>query len=311
MMPTSRFRSRGAVARREAGLSLIELMIAMAIGLIMILALSRIYLASAEGAQEAEARATLIDKVRFLHERFNYEFRRADFWGRVPADAERLGILSVSGDCDGEFAFGRTADTPADRPLGIWASRESPAGCSLHDPLAEQTFVAVRYAAEPCRPGQCDFPSVSSFYPYIGFFIGSAPSLPERGGDDDLWRYDGSLYYLSSDETALRRLWISGSRLVNQEVLRGVEALAYRWYVESGGVGTWLATDELTPPDARRVTAVEIEVVVSARTRATYQEPRDYTLGNGVSVQSEPGKMYRQFSFVVPLEMHRVGGGDE
>lgn len=292
-------------------MSLIELMIAMAIGLIMILALSRVYLSSAEGAQEAEARAMLVDKLRFLHERFNYEFRRADFWGRVPADAERLGTLSLSGDCDGEFAFGRSAEADASRPLGLWASRDPPTGCSLQNPLAEQSYLAVRYAAEPCA-GQCDTPSLSSFYPYIGFFVGSAPALPERGDENDLWRYGGSLYYLSSDETALRRLWISGGKLVNQEVLRGVEALAYRWCVDDGdGENAWLATDQLTPTDMNRVVAVEIEAVVSTTTRATYRETRSYTLSDGTRVASSPGKMYRDLAFVVPLEMHRLGGGDE
>ncbi|WP_106418778.1 PilW family protein [Salinicola tamaricis] len=80
---------RADVPRGQAGATLIELMIAMAIGLVMILALTRVYLASAESAADAAAQARLMDKARLLQERFNSEFRRADFWGRVPADAER------------------------------------------------------------------------------------------------------------------------------------------------------------------------------------------------------------------------------
>nr|WP_286009812.1 prepilin-type N-terminal cleavage/methylation domain-containing protein [Salinicola sp. S1-1-2] len=302
-------RPRGHGAR-QAGVSLIELMIALAIGVIMILAVSRIYLASAGGAQEAEARATLDARMRFLHGRLSDEFRRADFWGRVPAAAERTGNLTLDNDCEGDFAFGRGEEASvatADRPLGVWASRQSPAGCSLHEPREEQTFVAVRYASEPCESAGCDGPAISSFYPFIGFFSdGAPPATPERAEPEDHWQYGGSLYYLSEDNDALRRLWITGSGLASQEVLQGVEALAFRWHDENG----WRATETLSAAIMPRVDAVEIDAVVSVAVRATYRETAVYRLSDGREVASAPGRLYRRFTFVVPIEMHRMGDGD-
>jgi len=298
-------------ARRQAGVTLIELMIAMAIGLIMILALSRVYLASAESAREAEARSTLTDKMRLLQERFNYEFRRADFWGRVPTDAERLGGLALGADCEGEFAFGRDATSASYQPLGIWASDTKPEGCNIDEAVANQSYVVLRYAGDPCLPDECDSPSLRSFYPSISFFIGSAPSLPERAGDNDLWQYGGSLYYLRADST-LWRLRISGSNLVNQEILRGVEALAYRWHdATKSGDAAWITTEALDADEMHQIDGVEIEAVVSAETAVTYRETRSYKLINGTPVATRPGYLYRQFSFVVPLAMHRFGDSDE
>lgn len=309
---SNRIREKAPVsARRQTGVTLIELMIALVIGLIMILALSRVYLTSAESAKEAEARSTLTDKMRFLQERFNYEFRRADFWGRVPADAERLGGLTLGADCEDEFAFGRDATSASDRPLGIWASNTKPAGCNIDEAQSGQTYVAVRYAGDPCLPGECDSPSLRSFYPSISFFIGSSPALPERASTSDHWQYEGSLYYLRSDST-LWRLRISGSNLVNQEILRGVEALSYRWHDVNGlGDGGWLSTDALSASQMQQIDGVEIEAVVSAETRATYHDSRSYQLSDGRVIATQPGQLYRHFSFVVPLEMHRFGDSDE
>ncbi|KAA0016705.1 prepilin-type N-terminal cleavage/methylation domain-containing protein [Salinicola corii] len=294
-------------AHWQTGVTLIELMIAMAIGLIMILALSRVYLSSAESARDAEAHSTLTDKMRLLQERFNYEFRRADFWGRVPADAERLGNLTLGSDCGGEFAFGRDATVSEDyQPLGVWASTIQPVGCNINDAVANQSYVVLRYAGDPCASDECDSPSLSSFYPSISFFIGTPPPLPERASANDHWQYEGSLYYLRRDST-LWRLRMSGSRLVNQEVLRGVEALAYRWHeATASGDGVWLVTSNLDPEQMQQIDGVEIEMVVSAETRATYHDARSYQLSDGRVVETKPGFLYRHFSFVVPLEMHRL-----
>lgn len=298
-------------AHRQTGVTLIELMIAMAIGLIMILALSRVYLASAESASEAEARSTLTDKMRLLQERFNYEFRRADFWGRVPADAKRLGNLTLGADCEDEFAFGRNATSASYQPLGIWASDTKPAGCNIDEAQSGQTYVAVRYAGDPCLPGECNSPSLRSFYPSISFFIASPPALPERASANDHWQYEGSLYYLRKDST-LWRLRISGSHLVNQEIMRGVEALSYRWHdVNEDDDSGWLSTDALSSSQMQQIDGVEIEVVVSAETSATYHDARSYQLSDGRVIATQPGQLYRHFSFVVPLEMHRFGDSDE
>ena len=315
----------GSRGTRQRGVSLIELMIAMAIGLIMILAVTRVYLANGEGIREAEARAALSDKTRFLYERFNYELRRADFWGRVPADAERLGTVSVDGDCSGEFAFGRDDDAPATRPLGIWASKTQPSDCSLTEPLSGQEFLAVRYAAEPCGTGGCgDGPAIKSFYPYIRFYNGNG-SEPEQpvgaDGVDDIWHYGGSLYYLSreddDDSPALRRLLLNHSgSWTNQEVLQGIEGLTYHWFVDSDGDDSQdevLTTDqlatELMPANMGEVIAVKVEAVLSVKTQASYREG-SYTLSDGSVVGGAPGRMYRKITFVVPLAMHDSGGGE-
>ncbi|KFF50300.1 hypothetical protein GY26_03190 [Gammaproteobacteria bacterium MFB021] len=301
-------------ARRQAGATLIELMIAMAIGLVMILALTRVYLASAESAADATAQASLMDKARLLQERFNTEFRRADFWGRVPADAERRGTLTLTSDCGGDFAFGRGAQAASDRPLGVWASTTQPKDCKLQSPLANQTYVVIRYAAEPCAAAGCGGPALKSFYPFASFFDGSAPAEPQRADATDFWRYGGSLYYLSqnSGDTALWRLRLVGNGLSNQEVLEGVEALAYRWYVANAGGsgGSWQSSANLSAAMAPRIQAAQIEAVVSVATRATYQDSRQYTLSDGTQVAPVRGRRYRELAFVVPLEMHRPGGGN-
>ncbi|WFF40887.1 hypothetical protein EVC62_04890 [Salinicola endophyticus] len=305
---------RADAGHRQAGATLIELMVAMVLALVMILALTRVYLASAESASDATARASLTDKTRLLHERFNSEFRRADFWGRVPADAERRGTLTLGSDCDGDFAFGRSAQAASDRPLGVWASTTQPKACSLQSPLAKQTYVVIRYATETCASGGCGGPALKSFYPYTSFFNGTPPAEPERADANDLWRYGGSLYYLSQQQggTSLRRLRLSGARLRNQEVLEGVEALVYRWYVADAGGndGRWQTTANLSAAMAPRIQAVEIEAVVSVATRATYQDTQQYTLSDGTRVDPVRGRLYRELAFVVPLEMHRPGGGN-
>ncbi|WP_110687758.1 PilW family protein [Salinicola aestuarinus] len=311
----------GARGRRaQRGMTLIELLIALAIGSIMILAISRVYLAAASGVRDYRDRTALVDCVRLLHDHLDYELRRADFWGRVPADAPRSGKVAIDGDCDGAFAFGRTADAPPDQPRGIWASMQPPQGCSLDEALADQTYLAVRYAAENCAAADCSGkPVIESFYPTIVFGEALGAEGPVNADPArDRWRYGGSLYYLRHDDDGEPALWrrvlLGGGLTKSHEVLKGVEALAFRWAVDTdrdGSAEGTAAIDELLPGDMPSVAGIEVDALVSTSAPAGYRDARRYPLIDGRQIETRPGRRYRTIRFLVPLEMHLSGVIDD
>jgi len=297
----------------QIGVSLVELMIAMVLGLAMVLAVSRVYLSSATEMSQARAQSELVDKVRLLHERLSYELRRADFWGRVEAGAERQGSIGVSQDCEGAFAFGRKSDSDPQLPLGIWASTSAP-DCIPQDHQKAQEYLSIRYASGPVTALEENKDYLKSFYPYVVLFSGDTPpAMPIQADDSqDIWIYGGGLYYLSNEGRGLRRLYLNNGTLKTQEVLTGVDALRYRWGVDDDGDAQpdrYIATEELTTQLVPSLVASRIEMLISVKVRAGYQESKDFTLMDGTVVAPEKGRMYSQFRFTVPLDMHRRSTG--
>ncbi|MGB0218762.1 MAG: PilW family protein [Sinimarinibacterium flocculans] len=70
---------------RSAGLSLVELMIGMALGLILVLGVTQIFISNKQGYRVQESNAQLQENARFALEHIGRILRHADFWAGVDA----------------------------------------------------------------------------------------------------------------------------------------------------------------------------------------------------------------------------------
>jgi len=90
--------------RKQAGFSLVELMVGMVLGLMLIAGAVSIYLASKRSYVEVEQVAALTESARFAEQLVGDSLRHAGFFGEVsPISINKDSNLSiVGGDCDGD-----------------------------------------------------------------------------------------------------------------------------------------------------------------------------------------------------------------
>lgn len=71
--------------RSQTGLSLVELMVTMVLGLVLLLGLTQIFLASQQGYRVQQSNSRLQDSSRYAMDYLTRTLRLADFWGGVEA----------------------------------------------------------------------------------------------------------------------------------------------------------------------------------------------------------------------------------
>ena len=91
-------------SRRTAGFSLVEMMIAMVLGLIVVAGLIQVLLANRKSYQMQQGTNILQQNVRFASDRIGWSLRMADFWGGNPGSVV-TGSPSVTarGDCKSDW----------------------------------------------------------------------------------------------------------------------------------------------------------------------------------------------------------------
>lgn len=130
--------------RGQYGLSLIELMISLVIGLILVLGVVRVFSASQHGYRVQESTGRLQENARFAMETLGRELRHADFFGGAdPTFIERHASIATPGT---PCSLSWMADIS--RPLFAYAGGASSplAGCTKSDYVANTDVLVVRYA---------------------------------------------------------------------------------------------------------------------------------------------------------------------
>jgi type IV pilus assembly protein PilW len=105
--------SRGQ--RRSGGFSLIELMIAVVLGLLVVAGLINLFIANRKSYQVQSGNNFLQEDLRIASDRIGWSLRMADFWGGNPATSVVVGtaasgVVTANGNCNGTWA---TAVNPA------------------------------------------------------------------------------------------------------------------------------------------------------------------------------------------------------
>lgn len=127
----------------SGGFSLVELMIALALGLVLVLGLSSVFISSKQGYRVQESSGRMQESLRFALDIIGRELRHADFWAGVSASEVNNGVPgSSSAACDPPWH----AD-PAFGIEGFDGGAASPAaGCTVGSYVANSDVLVTRYA---------------------------------------------------------------------------------------------------------------------------------------------------------------------
>lgn len=234
--------------RREQGFSLIEVMVAMVIGIIISAGIFEIFLTSKKSQDVVYDQVELMDESRITIELLSYDLKRAGLWGKTNQartlwegkGAEIIksiaAELAASNDC--KTSKGYWADNTGEAAMG-WAldAYKGIYGVSESDILAngfpysvciQGQYLAgdaleIRYAGEKIAKDNLDNTTVYivSQGQHSDFFFGGAPAQPDKAefsgmgiGPDfppvTYHKYEAVLYYVSA--------WGNGSSLNNDRI---------------------------------------------------------------------------------------------
>jgi type IV pilus assembly protein PilW len=228
---------------RTRGTTLIELIVSMALGLVLVLAVAtlhaRILFMSAGTTRAADAQDTLRIALAMLE----YELQHAGYWGLVPeasAIAGRRGdaaplAVTVAGDCGPAWAI------DLDRPVEAWADGW-PLDCAPFGGAASLGGVLVLRRVDT----QVSVPELRVLQvhadPWSGrLAVDGAP--PDAGAEAR--NLVARAYYVSPRSTgdplrpSLRRKTLQrGPRIVDEEIVPGIAGMRIELGIDTDAMGT-------------------------------------------------------------------------
>lgn len=296
--------SRGR--RRQHGMSMVELLVAMVIGMIVIGGAISLFVASKRSYTENERSERMIENARFALQMLQMEVRHAGFFGESapPGISVKSGLSSVTGDCDDAGAAYRVSNSEY-----MFAVRVDSSGAALNcitDAVPDTDVLVIKgVRPQPLSPAEAAADKNKAYVaanPINGLLFDNSnwasnaefdeyvPS-PASASDPDIghvWEYSYHVYYVRGGAVphlARKTLKWAGTkmRLETEEVVEGVESLRVRLGVDTdsdGEVDRYLKSDEISSSDWDRVMSVDLQMLVrSTEADPAYVDTRKYEIG--------------------------------
>ena len=256
-----RARRQGAVLsrRRMAGLSLVELMIAIALGMIVMAALATIFANSSRGREELERNSRQIENGRFALQLIADDLRSAGFYGEldVKSVAPPTALMDPCSVNPADWAAAFQLHVQGyDNGVGF------PVDCTFTNLKPNDDIVVIRRAAE-CEAGVAGCPAVQNGLPYIQlakcaaeqvttpYVLGLSGTaafnlhLRDCATAAGMRQYFVRMYYISTDngETpavavpTLKRRDFTGAGFVDTPLVEGIQDLNVEYGIDIDGDG--------------------------------------------------------------------------
>lgn len=291
--------------KRQHGMSMVELLVAMVIGMIVIGGAISLFVASKRSYTENERSERMIENARFALQMLQMEVRHAGFFGESapPGISVKSGLSSVTGDCDDAGAAYKVSNSEYMFAVRVDASGAA-LGC-INDAVPDTDVLVIKSVRpQPLSPAEAAADKNKAYVaanPISGLLFDNSnwatnaefdeyvPSVPS--GDPEIghvWEYSFHVYYVRDGAVphlARKTLKWAGTKmqLETEEIVEGVESLRVRLGVDgdsNGEVDSYLKSDEIASSDWDRVMSVELQMLVrSAEPDPAYVDQRKYEIG--------------------------------
>lgn len=284
-------------SRRAAGFSLVEMMIAVVLGLIVVAGLIQVLLANRKSYQLQQGTNILQQNVRFASDRMGWSLRMADFWGGNPGSVVTgTPPVTASGDCKSSWIL--------DTRNGVYGY-EGGATFPIADCVDNADYVkgsdvlVTRYVdADGLDPAAATTSGkvylVSAIGQQAALYLGGvAPpeSPPATAIGRYVYEYHLDMYYLrpcsnpdggtnsshcdaldddGSPIPTLMRKRLSGKALADEPLVEGIEQLQFQYGVTADTnqiVPTYENANSVTSAEWPRVVAVSVGMVARSQQR--------------------------------------------
>lgn len=317
---------------RQAGLSLVELMVAITVGMILLAGLIQLLVTNKQAYRLQEGILQMQENARYSLQTLSYDLRMADHWGGVEADSIRF--TASTADCKGNLIGSSLAGL---RGFEGGSTPPTPTGCiAAADYVANSDVLVVSYASVDNRVANADLDSTDN---KDDLFVGSVAgmggalykgstlksdttqSMKGINGEPIYYNYPfymaayfirpcsvkaGSVCAATDDNGApiptLMRLILRGTSVTQEAVAQGVEQMQIEYGLGIGGdVDEYKDADSMTSSDWDKVSAVRIALVTRSGSRdSTYADPKD----SSSNVYDLPGDDTADDYFVTGDDVH-------
>lgn len=280
----------GASANRhpQHGFSLIELMIALTLGLLIMAALSALFLNITRNNSELAKANVQIENGRFAIQLLQNDLVHAGFWGelRPPAPA------AIPDPCASSWDAAYKANMLGIPVMG-YSSGTVPGTCNtVTGPQTNSDVLVVRHA-NTCIAGStgCDSGNqylqvslcTASLPPEAAYVI-DATASPLTNKDctttADRRKVVTNIYYVSNN--TLRRTALADNK--DEPLIDGIEALRFEYGIDSTGDGSpdsYLTAPPTTLAQLANIVAVKIHVLArNLEATPGYKDSKTYQLGD-------------------------------
>lgn len=319
-MMQNRFHAqRSLMSHRQQGLTLVETMVAITLGLILTIGIVQFFVGSKRSYQMQESSNALQENGRYAMRAVTDGLRLADHWGGVDGADVNTSLPSVSGfgGCDNAWIL-----NAAEALKGYEGASTSPLpnGCiDDADYVPDSDVFAVRYAdgdyvdtatvKSGTNPSEIWVRSAVGRRAALfkGADIANLPADLYDAADEDAtglynYRYRITAYFLrpcttksgtvcsNTDDNgsplpALTRLTLNGTRLEEQTLVSGVEQMQLEYGMDTNqdtNVEYYATATEVEAANQwNRVSSVRISLVVRGEERSKLPDTNTYTLPSG------------------------------
>jgi type IV pilus assembly protein PilW len=313
--------------RRQQGLSLVELMVALTLGLLLVAGVTRLFLSARQGYRIQESHARQQDNARFVMEILSREIRHADFWGGASPDG--LTVLSSLGTATAcseawmaDVAFPlRAYAGDAASPLG---------GCTVTDYVANSDVLVVRYAdpnafytnaelngppADVTDNGRLLVRASVGASGSIYLIDDLAAARAAQPGDESdgvvNYKYVANVLFVrannQSQPTLYQRSLDSSGVSNSQQLAEGVEMLRYSFGIDQDGdlaVDRYIGTADMLESDWPRVLTVRVGLLMRGDALDEFSDDRSYTFPDGYTyTPASNARRYQRRLYVQDLQV--------
>ena len=234
----------------QHGFSLLELMVAMAIGLFMIAGVFTAYVNGRHSQNTVDDQVAMVDTARFALEVIAADIRQAGVYGRTKEQGKLNTPTFPAGSTTGECAPGWIANINEIPPVQVFDGTSAyPASCTADyfASVPASDAIEMRYSLmAPVADANLlgDVFYVQGNVDQAQLFYGNKPPIPEllgqdAQGKDRNFMYVTNLYYIAANGDAgdgvpsLHRVTLQPGGPVDQILLTGVENMQIQFGIDS------------------------------------------------------------------------------
>lgn len=310
-------------SRVQRGFSLVELLVAMVIGIVILLAASEVMVSNSRTRGEVERTGRQIENGVFALQLLEDDISNAGFWGEANVAAgatapplcplseadlgDAMGYPVRSAEADDLVADAECEDAPVKADSRVIALRRA-STCALGTLNCQLVNQALPYVQVPaCVTGanMGEVQLATGTASLTGQQIDCATPAP-------IYRYISRIYYVTSDDELARMDMEAGGYVASGALVEGVEALHFSYGIDDNGDGRVDAY--INNPAANEGDIAAVRLWLVARNLAAtpgYIDDRTYSLGGVEHEVPEAFADHKRQVYSTTITLRNVAGARE
>ncbi|MBL4940403.1 MAG: PilW family protein [Colwellia sp.] len=324
---------RKLCVKAQSGFSLLEVFIALSIGLVIFAGVMSVFVGMRTTTNETSSYGELQENGRFAISVLSDDLLRQDFWGDYTGTIDLASVNPVpdapAGECTGDGINNGTFPLSAGRFRTLWGETVTSAtilsGCRDDAKIDSDVLQLKRVVSSPLALNPGDIAPVGNFYLISNinngtiFAAGAVPVVQ----NSQVWEYQHHIYYVREETQGSNTVPVlMQGRLANtlafSPIIDGIEMIRFEYGIDTetdptiagyGIVNAYVAAADMTEAlwdnATSRILSVKIYVLARGiQPDVKYENNNTYQLGDFEYI---PNDNYRRLLFSSTVTLYNAG----